>query len=144
MKHLLEYIVESSDKEEPHFEIMKNIKKLCEKFSKPKGNKVASQLNSIAKAIADIFDENFVKIIIPYDNFNCYGSAKDIYKDTDGLMYYNKKIINKNDATTLFYNDEKIKQGSFLPFDEVDDEFYIQKGKIEEEIPTFYLKFNKK
>lgn len=83
------------------------------------------QLDDITKGIAEALGKTKVHINVPYSNFNCHGEAIKVAKDVKGLMPFSTSKVSFNKVTTLFYGDNHINRGNYLPFQADVDCFYI-------------------
>ena len=83
------------------------------------------QLDAITKGIAEALGKTKVHINFPGSNFNCHGEAIKVAKDVKGLMPFTKEPISYGEVTTLFYGDNHINRGNYLPFLADVDCFYI-------------------
>ena len=107
-------------------------------------------LRRITASAEKIFGDTIIKIWLPSNNdknnynencFNCFGTAKQINKDVEGLTPFTKKPIRDNNAAkSLFYGKDKIENGNYLPFQASSDAFYVkQNAEMNDGVPTFYL-----
>ena len=103
------------------------ITELFEKFKIHKGFGVTGhKLDKIAQALSESLANTEVHINVPYNSFNCHGTANKIAKDVIGLMPFSKNPININNVTTLYYGCSPITSKSYLPFlSEVDCFFFF-------------------
>ena len=83
------------------------------------------QLDDITKGIAEALGKTKVHINVPYSNFNCHGEANKVARDVKGLMPFTNSPIPFSEVTTLFYGDNHINRGNYLPFLADVDCFYI-------------------
>lgn len=154
MRLITEYL--STKAKQVKADIPDNLEKLMLEFDTkndlPKGMWAnGKSLRLIAKSAAEIFGDIVIKILLPNGNdknniyndssFNCFGSAKQIYKDVEGLMPFTKSPIRANAAKSLFWGKNKIQNGNYLPFQAYSDAFYVKQNASEiiNDIPTFYL-----
>ena len=84
------------------------------------------QLDSITKALAEVLGKTKVHINVPYSNFNCHGEAVKVAKDVKGLMPFSTARVPFDEVTTLYYGDNHITRGNYLPFQAEVDCFYIK------------------
>ena len=84
------------------------------------------RLDGITKGIAEVLGKTKVHINFPDSNFNCHGPANKVAKDISGLMPFSKNPINIDEVTTLYYGDNHITRGNYLPFLSDADCFYIK------------------
>ena len=82
-------------------------------------------LDDITKGIAEALGKTKVHINVPYSNFNCHGEAIKVAKDVKGLMPFSTARVAFDEVTTLFYGDNHINRGNYLPFLADVDCFYI-------------------
>ena len=83
------------------------------------------QLDDITKDIAEVLGKTKVHINVPYSNFNCHGEAIKVAKDVKGLMPFSTARVSFDEVTTLYYGDNHITRGNYLPFLAEVDCFYI-------------------
>ena len=84
------------------------------------------RVDGITKGIAEVLGKTKVHINFPDSNFNCHGPANKVAKDISGLMPFSKNPINIDEVTTLYYGDNHITRGNYLPFLSDADCFYIK------------------
>ena len=134
MKKIKEYIDESFSKS-----ALNDIKD--EFKEKRTAYATGNSLKVITKFIAEKLKGQEIVIYVPFNNFNCKGPADKIAMDVSGLTPFTKdRRIYPNQATTLFYGDTPIKNGNYIPFQSEGDVYYVEDIKIENNIPSIYLK----
>lgn len=101
---------------------------LKEKFRKREGFGVCgSYLPTIAKTIAELYGSKHIQINLPYNGFNCKGTANKVAKDVCGVMPFAKEKVEMKDTTTLFYDNIIVNKASYyLPFLSECDVFFIE------------------
>lgn len=100
---------------------------IVDKFT-PKGMWAnGSQLDVITSYLESVLDKDCeVCINTGYHDFVCKGKIKDIHRDVTGLMPFSKHRISEDEATTLFYGNDKIRHGNYLPFQAYTDTFKVK------------------
>ena len=103
------------------------------------GYPMGSYLDRISAVCADVFGDKVIKINLPYHDFNCHGPASEIAKDVNYLMpFKGGDVCGQDDTTTLFYGDDRIHHGNYVPFQSWADTFYIE-GVQDGQEPTINL-----
>ena len=103
------------------------IAELFERFKTREGFGVtAYKLDTITQALSESLANTEVHINVPYNSFNCHGTANKIAKDVIGVMPFSKNPININNVTTLYYGCKPITSKSYLPFLSEVDCFFIE------------------
>ena len=103
------------------------IAELFERFKTREGFGVtAYKLDTITQALSESLANTEVHINVPYNSFNCHGTANKVAKDVIGLMPFSKNSININNVTTLYYGCKPITLKSYLPFLSEVDCFFIE------------------
>lgn len=105
---------------------IEGLEQLKQKFTEHGSYPTGYQLDTITKALAEVLGKTRVHINVPYSNFNCHGEAKKVAKDVYGLMPFSKARVSYDDVTTLYYGDNHINRGNYLPFLADVDCFYIK------------------
>lgn len=113
------------------------MKEIIQKFGKKEGFGVCgSPLEKISKELANIYGSKHIKINLPYNNFNCKGTAERIAKEVRGLTPFSGERLDENDMTTMFYGEKQIRgRGYYLPFQSECDVFFVESvtnGKVVE------------
>lgn len=100
---------------------------IVDKFT-PKGMWAnGSKLDVITSYLESVLGKDCeVCINTGYHDFVCKGKIKDVNRDVDGLMPFSKHPIREEDATTLFYGNDKIHHGNYLPFQADTDTFRVK------------------
>ena len=109
---------------------------LIEEFGYRKGFGVCgSSLKCITKKVAEIYGSKHIRINVPYNGFNCKGTANQVAKEVYGLTPFSDKRIDVKDTKTLFYGDTQVKKPStYLPFQGECNVYFVEKvykeGKV--------------
>lgn len=107
---------------------MKKSDILKEEFGYREGFGVCgASLKYITQRVAELYGSKHVQINVPYNNFNCKGTAKRIAKEVSGLTPFSKVTIEEESVRTLFYGDKLLnRRGYYLPFQSDCDVFFIE------------------
>ena len=91
---------------------------MIQRFGKREGFCVVGfSLKQIAIGAAEIYGNNYIKINVPYNGFNCRGTANKVAKEVSGLTPFAKERLDRNGMTTMYYGDKQIcGRGYYLPF----------------------------
>ena len=105
---------------------MQGIEELRKQFVSHGYYPIGYQLDTITKAIAEVLGKTKVHINVPYSNFNCHGEAIKVAKDVKSLMPFSTERVSFDKVTTLYYGDNHVNRGNYLPFLADVDCFYIK------------------
>lgn len=107
---------------------MKKSDILKEKFGQREGFGVCgASLKYITQRVAELYGSKHVQINVPYNNFNCKGTAKRIAKEVSGLTPFSKNRIEETSVTTLFYGNKLVNRcGYYLPFQGECNVYFIE------------------
>lgn len=84
-------------------------------------------LKSITKKVAELYGSKHIQINVPYDNFNCKGTANKVAKEVEGLTPFSKNRMDEENVTTLFYGDELANsRKNYFPFQSVYDVYFVK------------------
>ena len=101
---------------------------------------MGAKLDTMTAAFAQVLGNTKMCINVPYSTFNCRGTAKSIADDVKGLMPFSKTPKSENDCTTLFYGDNPIHRGNYLPFLSGSDYFHVDKIEVSGDVINVWLK----
>lgn len=83
-------------------------------------------LKTITKKIAEVYTNQQIQINVPYSNFNCKGTAKQIAREVSALTPFSNETIKQ--ITTLFYGNVLANQrGTYFPFQGDCDVYFVEK-----------------
>ena len=80
------------------------------------------KLDSITRWLNERIPERQARINVPYHGFNVRGKVSDVHRDVHGVMPWTylcghyDEVVKEEDTTTLFYDDEKVGVGNYIPF----------------------------
>ena len=106
---------------------MQGIEELRKTFAPWEGfGACGHQLDTITEVLAEVLGKTKVHINVPYSNFNCHGDAIKVAKDVKGLMPFSTARVSFDEVTTLYYGDNHVNRGNYLPFQSEVDCYFIK------------------
>jgi predicted RNA-binding Zn-ribbon protein involved in translation (DUF1610 family) len=116
--------VENEEKED--------ISELTTKFGERHGfGATGFPLDSITAWLNERIPNKEVRINLPYYDFNVRGKVKDVHRDVHGVMPmtylsgHKDECVEVEDTTTLYYGNERVSRGNYLPFLSECDVYYV-------------------
>lgn len=119
---------------------MFELSEFTEKFKHREGfGVIGVYLDTITGYLNERMPDGYVRIEVPYHGFNVRGKVSDVHRDVHGVMprtylYGNRaEVVKENDTTTLFYGDDKVGFGNFIPFLSECDVYFVSEASMDGE-----------